>query len=202
MIIFNGFGWISSFCFIMQLKLFEFKENVKRYRDAMNILLASSLQSWSGHAQARTNTWHIWRVVARMWSEKFQAVSVHFMIYDMILCCTVVRTNELWDIAAAEKENNHTEEKIRSMLSLNRNRTHKYENILNHEEKRRKKASESSACIVHAEVHTDANCNRFIDCSLSRLSLSCFVLFYFEGKLCPSAAAPVSFDLWCTHHYF
>lgn len=84
------------------------------------------------------------------------------------------------------------------MLPLNR--THKYENILNFEMKKEgKKASESSACIVHAEAHTNASCNRFIDCNLSRLSFSC-VLFYFtlqRKKLFQQNC----FDLSCTHRY-
>lgn len=125
---------------------------------------------------SRTNKWHIWRVVARMWSEKFPGSERSFynIRSDFVLHSCLIQ----WTMGhcGSRKKNNK-----RSMLPLNR--THKYENILNFEKKKEgKKASESSACIVHAEAHTNANCNRFIDCNLSRLSFSCFVLFYFAEK--------------------
>lgn len=65
----------------------------------------SSLHPWSEHAHTRAQTNGTFDGLLPVCGPKsFQAVSVHFIIYDLILCCTVVWFNELWDIATAERK--------------------------------------------------------------------------------------------------
>lgn len=207
----------------MQLKLFEFKENVKRreyifiYGEAMNIELASNLQPSDADADADTHmltqTHGTFDGLPVCGPKSFrQSKRSFYNIRSDILC---VAHSCWWTMGrCGRKENNDNKrlrkeknKTVRSMLHLNR--TLKYENKYIESRRRRRRRSQKGErsqrkFTIHcscSEVHTNASCNRFIDWSLSRLSqlLFCFILFWKLKKV--SGSASVWFDLSCTHRY-